>query len=334
MRTDASHRSSALHFLQPNKAVSALCSLYDREHREIYRAALRGGSPLLDQLFELRRQALRERFGTAEARLALRRLDAEVAGLLAAHEDTILAPPLVEQDFVRVRDRATPVLKPPDMFAHRLPTRATATLLALVEPVQRATVEAIFARSRFAEGDRRFRTIEVRGKPCIAGEDGETFLHLAGIAHELGHCLFEDANGWHDARLLVESETCAHVVEDLLVREALERDPAAGPEPLCEWRAYQAKVDALNLHYFRLELQEIAGGAPVLGPRFEVRFHVFRESYVVNPGYQTVYAIASLLRFWLLAAERAQPAGDRFARILRSGWSSDAGLRFGHGEPA
>jgi hypothetical protein len=210
---------------------------------------------------------------------------------------------LTPGDFLRAQEHLLPILREPEFLHRRLPRPATELLLRLPGlQALRGPIEKIFSRSKFTVGNRLFRTRLHRGQPVIEGEDAPSLSALAGIAHELGHCLAERHLLRRQRCDAAYSETVAHFFEELAVRDYLETQGSAREQ--VAWERYQRKVDGCNFFFFQEEARALRG-LPRVRPRlFPPNTYVFRESLYSMPGYQVNYARASLTKARWLACKR------------------------------
>lgn len=176
---------------------------------------------------------------------------------------------------------------------HNLPMIATEVLLnlPLLSPLS-DEIREIFSSSKFSQADFAYRTLDGVTGPIIFGENSTRMISLIGIAHELGHCLIERRFGSENFYKKVLSETFAQIFEFETVHEYLLKHQ---PNLCVAWRTYQSDVDAIN---FILCLQE---SNHLLHSNNQSDFFdddacALRESYFTAPGYQSVYALASMCR--------------------------------------
>jgi hypothetical protein len=128
----------------------------------------------------------------------------------------------------------------------------------------------------------------------MEGQDQHSFESLAGLAHELGHCLFERQVRTSGA-IDVISEAVAQYFESEVVSGYLRKENATSD--LSTWLRYQDFVDSINLLFFLQEARDVFEcGIPALPVRFYDCMLVFRESLFTLPGYQRVYFQASVMR--------------------------------------
>jgi hypothetical protein len=159
---------------------------------------------------------------------------------------------------------------------------------------ERETAKEILDRAVFKPGDLRYRTDLHHGKSTIFGEKVDHYRALAAISHELGHCLAEKHELSLNLKALVRSESRAMSLEEKVVDEYLSR--LGSQERRKEWFNYQRTIDALNFAFAALEYQQIFDPNDGQLPPFDLSTIVFRETYFTAPGYQLVYALASLNR--------------------------------------
>lgn len=198
--------------------------------------------------------------------------------------------------FVQGPSGATAAVRLPAPLRVSLPCRATQLILRTVgDRSWRTIIERIFARSRFDEPG-RFVTEERDGLPCIAGSDGQLFGHLMGLAHELGHCLYEERWGFHGMARLLRSEASAFLIEDALVRAAL---PALATERDSEraataWSLYRGRSDHVTFFFSDLEADDVFAATP--RSALAQAFLASRPGYLESIGRQWVYAFAAAQR--------------------------------------
>ncbi|WP_329312509.1 hypothetical protein [Streptomyces sp. NBC_01262] len=279
---------------------------YRDQRRRLQKEAVLGRGELIDSLLSGRRTALAAVRGIPW----LRRLSdatARQAGQVLAAPEYAAVLPLRRDMLAHLAELPLPIPADSVILAH--PTHAPAAEILPDLPElrpHRDTVLRILAESSLREAGVPFRTVDdERGRPVILGQDGPTVEALAGVAHELGHCLFERRRPPVTMRAQFASERLAHRFEELLVAGYLRARGSA--EECREWWAYQRRVDALNLYAFRLERSLMYGcpdGVPELMPESAT---AFRESLFIQPGYQVVYARASLARLARLAPVTRTP---------------------------
>lgn len=265
-----------------------------RDHRrQLQKESVLGRGPLLAALLAGRRAAL------ARLRDAvwLRRLSdmtyRQVAEVLDGGRYRELIP-LGVADFLPFMELRLPFLAQTTVLRH--PTHATAAELlpGLLRPRARQ-VRQVLAESRL-DVPVPFRSVDDDGRLVVHGLDAPTVEALAGLAHELGHCLYERARPVRDVLGQLASERLAQRLEEQAVAAYLRRYGSA--EECRQWWVCQRRQDALNLHYFLAERAELYGRpdpAPVAPVALDAT-STFRESLFTLPGYQVVYARASLAR--------------------------------------
>lgn len=197
----------------------------------------------------------------------------------------------------RVKGRLTPVLKVPALFSVPLPVRATELLRSHFTAETGIRVRHILDRSHFVLGDKRYRTDQTPQGIAIFGEDSATIGSLAGLAHELGHALYETQTAGAGLRHQIASETEAQKIEKAVVDEAL----SDCPDLLAEWHTYLTQVDRLNFYFYVWEMSLVKAAPPVTQVFDEMTFDpslmFLRETLVTATGYQMVYAAASWARY-------------------------------------
>ncbi|WP_419992812.1 hypothetical protein [Streptomyces boninensis] len=291
------------------RACVPALQVYAEHRRALHRQAVLGRGPLLEPLLATRRMKL--------ARLRelgwLRRLsDAahrRLRQVLALRQYADLLP-LTARDLVKLMELPLPFLADRAVLGH--PTHAPAAELLPRLPLLRA-------RARQIRGILEASSLDEEGTPFRSepGDDGQLVLHgqdaptieaLAGVAHEVGHCLYERARPVRSTLGQIASERFAQYLEEratdaYLSRRGTERERRA-------WWVYQRRVDAVNLHFFTVERALIYGSAPV-GELMPEPATVLRESLFTLPGYQVVYAHASLSRLPTASVSVSHPGGAR-----------------------
>ncbi|MFD7033114.1 hypothetical protein ACFWAR_34330 [Streptomyces sp. NPDC059917] len=275
-----------------------------RDHRrQLQKESVLGRGPLLAGLQAGRRAALGRLRHAGWLRGLYDATHRQFAQVLAGGEYAGLIP-LVPTDFLSLMELRLPFLADTTVLRH--PTHAPAAeILPGLAPLRRhaAQVRRVLAQSRLDEPV-PFRSVDDDGRLVVHGRDAPTVEALAGIAHELGHCLYERARPVRCALGQLASERLAQRWEEQAVTAYLRTH--GGPEEHLRWWACQRRQDALNLHFFLAERADLYGTEPPDGfPRWEGT-GTFRESLFTLPGYQVVYARASLAR--LAAAPPAPPA--------------------------
>jgi hypothetical protein len=201
-------------------------------------------------------------------------------------------------NLARLGPSHVPIPVPPTTFDVTFSRSVAATLLSVstLRPLHEG-IRAALSIARLSRKARPFRTVWVGGRPVIVGHNRRTCEALAGIAHEVGHYLVD--SGILTGQLPpdeVVSEAVAHFLEEETVVEFLRS--CGSTSAIRPWRAYQRTVDRLNLLAFLSEARRVL--RTPLHSRESVTWatdaEVLRESMFVLPGYQLVYALASVLR--------------------------------------
>ncbi len=184
-----------------------------------------------------------------------------------------------------------PFLDSFDLLKHQIKHSATEFIseLKILKRYQK-NIENIFADSELTSS-RRYRTITKSGNLAISGQNLNDIWSLSGIAHELGHCLYEN-NAKNSFLKPFYSELIAHIFEEQIVSLILRDEPSI----LKEWNHYQFSVDLLNLYFFILEWHPGFFEQQQRKVRFDPAALLFRESLFLIPGYQLVYGFASVWR--------------------------------------
>ncbi|MEU6479286.1 hypothetical protein ABZ858_20820 [Streptomyces sp. NPDC047017] len=285
------HRPAPQHDLPGDPLAVAA---YRDERRRLQREAVLGTGDLIEKLLTERRARL----------AALRRLPwvrrlfdvthRQVRQVLAAPRYAAVLP-LRRSMLVHLAELPLPL--PADDLILSHPTHAPAAQILPELPQLRpwrAQVLRILAASSLAERGTPFRTVGPPHAAVILGADGPTLGALAGVAHELGHCLYERARPGTGIRARLASERLAHRLEEQLTAAYLR---ARGtPEEGHRWWLYQRQVDAFNLHYFELERALMYEEADAVEELTTESASALRESLFIVPGCQAVYARASLAR--------------------------------------
>ncbi|WP_129306081.1 hypothetical protein [Streptomyces sp. L2] len=267
---------------------------YRDERRRLQREAVLGTGDLIEKLLTERRARL-----AALRRLAwVRRLfdvtHRQVRQVLAAPRYAAVLP-LRRSMLVHLAELPLPL--PADDLILSHPTHAPAAEilpgLAELRP-WREPVLRILAESSLAERGTPFRTVGPPHAAVILGADGPTLGSLAGVAHELGHCLYERARPGTGLRTRLASERLAHRLEEQLTAAYLREHGTA--EEAHRWWLYQRQVDAFNLYYFELERSLMREEADTVEELTTESASALRESLFIVPGSQVVYARASLAR--------------------------------------
>lgn len=196
-----------------------------------------------------------------------------------------------------IGDRVSPLLKIPEFYKKTLPLRPSQILNNLFQNTTFGqAISSILEKSLFSKGDQRYRSYWQNSSMIVAGDDCPTGGALAAISHELGHCLFETVNAGCIAE---QSESFAQAFELVVVESVL-----GNADDRREWRQYQDDIDKLNYCFLFFELtSDLQSGVEKLGQVRTVldpELLVLRESLFTKPGYQAVYAAASLNRRRLL----------------------------------
>lgn len=227
--------------------------------------------------------------------------------------------PTLEHSPLRAQDAQTslaPVTLPAALKL-ALPCDASLLILELLAGTHwRARASAVFARSHWQPAARQFQTVERGGLPCIWGSDGRRFGHLIAIAHELGHCLFEERYGWRRTRDVFRSEASAAILEDALVRAAL---PTLGQELQlrASWHEYLQRSDGVTERFCELEACDVMAGAKEAALPGELAWS--RPSYLTRVGMQWVYGFAAAKRRALSAELQRASCADVLDAIIQGG---------------
>lgn len=297
--------------------VNQCAELYRTARYQLFAEALRERGGLYERALALRQQALEELRRDEALRRRFARFLASLARARRELRGWFRLVRLAPEDFLHAEGRLLPIPVSPPFLSGALPRPATEMLLRLPGlRGWRRQMEELFARSKFQTGNLLYRTSLHRGRPIIEGDDGCSLSAMAGIAHELGHCLAESGALRGRPGNAVYSESAAHFFEEAAVHEHLELEGRASER--AAWGRYQRKVDACNLLFFREEAHALTG-SPAPRPRwFAGGTSLFRESLYTMPGYQLIYARASLARWrWLTGKKRLAdflPAGGQLWR--------------------
>ncbi|MEH0517432.1 hypothetical protein QA942_27575 [Streptomyces sp. B21-106] len=267
---------------------------YRDQLRRLQREALLGGGEVLERLLAGRAAAL-ARLRSAPWLRALSDATLRQMRTVVRSGAYACALPLRAGDLARLMELALPGLADDTVLHH--PTHARAADIIPELPLLRGRADAVrqvLAQSSLDEPT-TFRTVDdEHSRPVVHGQDGPTLGALAGVAHELGHCLYERARPVRTARGQLASERLAHRWEEQVVAAYLAA--RGGAEERRLWWLRQRRVDALNLHFFLAERAELYGPHDGFEALVSPRAGVFRESLFTVPGYQVVYARASLAR--------------------------------------
>lgn len=272
---------------------AAAARVYRESHTELVREVFRGGGPLVDRLAAWRAADLNSLGRDAAMRRFVDETVTMRTTLFAANPTLEAQLILCPAGLATARGVLLPMLREPVILQRPL----TGDVLEIIAQspclhADRDAARRFLHDACFVDGDRRYRTEFHGDQPRIHGERRDTVRALAAIAHELGHCLSEAGHVNIGAGALAASEAQAHLFEEEVVAAYFE---AAGDHAaLATWRLYQRRIDALNLAYFAQEVALIAGA-----PAVEVAHgaaDVLREPLFSMPGYQAIYARASLAR--------------------------------------
>lgn len=175
------------------------------------------------------------------------------------------------------------------------------------------SVYNILKLGEFKKGDHHYQTILKSGLPVPSGEDSQTLGSLTGLAHELGHCVWESKGIDYSLKGISDSETAAHLFEEYVVASILIEEGLKS----YDWHRYQTRIDALNLTLFLLEWEDFQslaskeGGSSLLATPSRSPLHfshdlkisplamILRDTLCTMPGYQAAYAMASIQRLKL-----------------------------------
>jgi hypothetical protein len=286
----------------PGSARALLCgharavAVYRDHRRQVQKEAVLGSGTLLAGLMTDRAAALAALRDVPWLRRLSDGTFRQVTAVLSSGRYRGLIP-LRGEDFMPLMELRLPFLADAAVLRH--PTHAPAAeLLPGLAPLRpRARqIRQVLAESRLDVAV-PFRTVDdALGRPVVHGRDAPTLEALAGIAHELGHCLYERARPVRCVRGQLASERVAHRWEEQAVAAYLRQYGSV--EERRRWWVCQRRQDALNLHCFLAERAELYGAAhsvPV-APVGLGATGTFRESLYTVPGFQVVYARASLAR--------------------------------------
>jgi hypothetical protein len=264
----------------------------------VERSALAGYAPELDQGRARKAAIALERFATETDRSGLRAVRTSLRSAVRIHAMELLAP-MSPAWLERNEGRCMPVLRRPDVVHKRLFGLASRTCVSLLPFELTRQAKRILARSDLRKDAPRYETFELRGQLCVRGVDGQRVLHLAAIAHELGHCIQEERAGGHSLPALIASESAAQIVEHLVVARWLTH--AAGEDAVRQWNEYQRRVDVLSVVLCELDIAD-ALGEPAPEVPFERGFCFVRRSFASAPGTESVFAAACIQRTRVLRA--------------------------------
>lgn len=261
-------------------------SLYQTDYRGLLRDALFGGA-LGQQLQGNRLQALKAVMGQCPVHFASR-----VRLML----ERLTGMDLDTSSFSKLEDGLSPFPLFPAFLRKEMPLRASAFIeKCFADSPIAPIVHAIIERSEFRSGDVRYRTDIRDDKIFIGGDDGTTLMHYAGIAHELGHALYETKYGQGGSLSQIYSEAAALLCEESLVASVLETQ-----EDQRAWHAHQRHIDLLNYCMFLVEAADLGFRLPVrhqeIATAFSPSLMPLRETMFTAVGYQLIYAEASWIR--------------------------------------
>ncbi|MFF4017258.1 hypothetical protein [Streptomyces sp. NPDC001843] len=285
------HRPAPQHDLTGDpQAVAA----YRDERRRLQREAVLGTGDLIGRLLTERRARLTALRQQPWVRRLFDVTHRQVRQTLAAPRYAAVLP-LRREMLVHLAELPLPL--PADDLILSHPTHAPAAEILPELPdlrPWRARVLRILAESSLAERGTPFRTVGPPHAAVILGADGPTLGALAGVAHELGHCLYERVRPGTGIRARLASERLAHRLEEQLTAAYLREHGT--PEEGHRWWLYQRQVDAFNLYYFELERALMYDEADKVEELTTESASALRESLFIVPGSQAVYARASLAR--------------------------------------
>ncbi|MEU6070185.1 MULTISPECIES: hypothetical protein [Streptomyces] len=285
------HRPAPQHDLTGDpQAVAA----YRDERRRLQREAVLGTGELIETLLHERRTRLAALRQLPWVRRLFDVTHHQVRQVLAAPRYAAVLP-LRRSMLVHLAELPLPL--PADDLILSHPTHAPAAEILPELPQLRPwrdRVLRILTESSLEEHGTPFRTVGPPHAAVILGADGPTVAALAGVAHELGHCLYERARPGTGIRARLASERLAHRLEEQLTAVYLREHGSA--EECRRWWLYQRQVDAFNLHYFELERARMYEEADTVEELTTESASALRESLFIVPGSQAVYARASLAR--------------------------------------
>jgi len=216
-----------------------------------------------------------------------------------------------------------PLPIPADSVILRHPTHAPAAEILAGLPElrhRRAEVARILAESSLQEAGTPFRTVDDdSGRAIVLGQDAPTVDALAGIAHELGHCLYERARPGRSVRSQFASERLAHCLEERLVAAYLRE--RGSPEECRAWWSTSAGWTPTTCTSSGWNGRSCTKSPPPYRSLMPESTTSFRESLFILPGYQVVYARASLAGCPPMAARRLT---GRMSVQCASMWSRHA----------
>lgn len=269
----------------PDDVVAS--ELIDRKLPELYREALIGFGPNLYFLLQRRSRVLSERLKDPDIGLALLDLGRNVrrsVGTLRLAESTTVSDP----NLARIGTRIVPATRPPRSYSAIIPDIASRVLYNLLPGGRmRNTIVDILSNSQLTGGAFRYATTLKQGRSIVVGADGPTVGHLVYLAHEVGHCLAERNNHRVTLGARLASEVAAFLFESVIRRELMRRQLAdVSPVEIC---STLLSVRMLDLCFFYFEQQTIR-------PPFSANLWILRESLFTCPGYQVVYAFATVVQ--------------------------------------
>ncbi|MFJ3232145.1 hypothetical protein [Streptomyces sp. NPDC086787] len=267
---------------------------YRDDRRRLQREAVLGSGKLIEALLAGRRARLAELRRLPWVRRLFDVTHRQVRQVLAAPRYTAVLP-LRRAMLTHLAELPLPL--PADDLILSHPTHAPAAEILPRLPELRPwrdRVLRILAESSLAEPGTPFRTVGPPHSAVILGGDAPSVGALAGVAHELGHCLYERARPVRGIRARLASERLAHRLEEELTSAYLREH--GSPEECHRWWLYQRQVDAFNLHYFEVERALMYEAADTVEELTSESASALRESLFTVPGCQAVYARASLAR--------------------------------------
>jgi hypothetical protein len=261
--------------------------LFRDQRRDLLRQALVGEGPLLEQVLALREGSIRQlrQDHSVHGRFVLTLRNAAARGVYGSVSAGWFSQP---------RRFPLPLMPKDPRLDIDLGTSATEWLVAseVLAPVRDECV-AILARSHFRPGGPPYRASYSEGGMLIEGQDGQNFLDLTGVAHELGHCLAERNGGASEAL----SEAVAIHMETAVAEEFLQQTGRGFLLPC--WEERLRRIEETDVYFCKLEFRDIVDHADEALDLFPIASLVFRESLFTLPGYQSAYVEGGgLSRTW------------------------------------
>lgn len=258
---------------------------FNNNRHEIWLAAIRGDSVSLQQIQNLHKTSVRE----AAQNTILTKITR-----LIQEEYSFNSKILPRINLQTNKGRTSPLPKTPDCFTQFFPDPIKAISYFFSGSKLKCLVDSILKNSTFVSSiGQGFQTISKNDKSVILGENKNLVRNVRSLAHELGHCIYENTNpGWTFKNLVISefvAITCEVTISNWIFQSLgyLEIENKN--------TQYTQQIMYLNEYFMHKEIHDIMYSSWEYSEYVNYDLCVFRKSYITATGLQLVYGIANSL---------------------------------------